>query len=719
MNGISVVIPTYNEKGTIGDLIKRIVAPLEKEEISYELIFIDDNSTDGTQQEILKHDRKKPVIFELKKGEQGKAYSLLQGFKLAKYDAIAMIDADLQYPPEVIPSMYEKLDQFDIVVAERRIRKTSFLRSLLSHGFIRFFGKTLHHLETDVQSGLKIFKKEIFEKVELNPTPWTFDLEFLVRSREQGYKITGHPITFEERKYGKSKVSIFKTIFEIGISAVKLKFSNQAIVTQSSGLNKLNSHQFFHKGNKYVTFNQFRHGESAFSSINARQKNILIMIAVLFLVGLVIDWHLTIILGIAFLTIVYLADIVFYLYLTIKSLATTPEILFKPEELQSIPENELPTYTILCPLYKEWHVLPQFVKAINDLDYPKEKLQVLLLLEEDDEESINRINSMNLPFYFQKLVVPHSMPKTKPKACNYGLHYATGKYSVIFDAEDIPEKEQLRKAVVAFNKLPGSTICLQAKLNFYNPKQNLLTHLFTSEYSLWFDLILPGLQSVNAPIPLGGTSNHFRTADLRSMNGWDAFNVTEDADLGVRLASRGLKTAIIDSTTYEEANSLTRNWLGQRSRWIKGYIQTFLVHTRKKNSNRGIKDSLLFQFVIGGKIFLLFINPVMWIIILLYFGLRPISGPFIESFFPTPVLYMGVASLLIGNFVYLYSYMIGCAKREKYELIKYAYLVPIYWLMMSLAAWVALYQLIRQPHYWFKTLHGLHLTPENKSALAS
>jgi glycosyltransferase involved in cell wall biosynthesis/O-antigen/teichoic acid export membrane protein len=310
------------------------------------------------------------------------------------------------------------------------------------------------------------------------------------------------------------------------------------------------------------------------------------------------------------------------------------------------------------------------------------------------------------------VVVPHSYPKTKPKAMNYGLQYATGEYLVIYDAEDVPESAQLKKAVLAFKKLPENVVCVQAKLNFYNPNQNLLTRLFTAEYSLWFDLVLTGLQSLNGPIPLGGTSNHFRTKDLHLLKGWDAFNVTEDCDLGLRLFKRGYRTAIVESTTLEEANSDLRNWYNQRSRWIKGYIQTYLVHMRRPGEffdDLKRPHVITFQLNVGGKILSMFINPIMWLITIVYFVFRSQVGPFIESFFPSFILYLGVFSFVVGNFLYLYYYLIGCAKRGQFGLIKYALLVPFYWLGMSVAAWRAVYEIMVKPHYWAKTVHGLHL----------
>ncbi len=469
---------------------------------------------------------------------------------------------------------------------------------------------------------------------------------------------------------------------------------------------------FFHKGRKFVHHGNFESIETAFYNLVASQKLIFTLIAALIGAAFYINWHLALVAAFSTLTIIYFIDFLFNAFIIYRSFSIRPEIIVTEEEISKISESSWPSYTIFCPLYREWHVLPQFVEAISKLDYPKERLQILLLLEEDDKESIEKIDDAMLPFNFEKIIVPHSMPKTKPKAMNYGLSFATGEYVTIYDAEDIPESDQLKKAVVAFTKAPAKVACMQAKLNFYNPNQNILTRLFAVEYSLWFGLVLPGLQSINAPIPLGGTSNHFRMASLRNIGGWDAFNVTEDCDLGMRLAKKGFRTAIVESTTYEEANSDIRNWYNQRSRWIKGYIQTYLVHNRKQKEffkNNRIKDFFSFQFVVGAKILAVFINPIMWVITACYFLFRAKIGLFIESFFPGPILYIGSFSLVFGNFLYIYYYMIGASKRGQNALVKYVFTVPLYWLGMSLAAWKAVYEIFVRPHHWSKTQHGLHL----------
>ncbi len=426
------------------------------------------------------------------------------------------------------------------------------------------------------------------------------------------------------------------------------------------------------------------------------------------IIGLaVVGYKVGLMIAVGAISALYFTDLIFTAYLVTGSIRAKN----RPPRtgLHELPT--WPVFTVLCPMYRETAVLPQFVRAIGAMDYPADALQVLLLLEEDDTETVDFARAMNLPPAFEIVVVPDSQPKTKPKACNYGLQIARGGYVVIFDAEDVPEPDQLKKAALAFSRLPGNVACLQAPLNFYNPRQNVLTRLFTAEYSLWFDLMLTGLQRLNGPIPLGGTSNHFRTDVLRGLGGWDPFNVTEDADLGIRLYKQGFRTGMLDSTTYEEANPDPRNWIRQRSRWIKGYMQTLLVHTRGGWDLRSTRDPhfLTFLLIIGGKVVVNFINPLMWAVTIGYFVFRGRVGTAIQALFPAPVFYIAVVTLLFGNMLFIYTFLLGSAHRNNHDLIKYGLLAPIYWLMMSIAACKALWQLMRNPHYWEKTQHGLHL----------
>ncbi|HZE86815.1 MAG TPA: glycosyltransferase [Methylomirabilota bacterium] len=709
---LSIIVPTWNEEGNIVPLITRIHETLSKNKITYEILFVDDHSTDKTRAKIKQYSKKYPIRLFLKLGKKGKAQSLIEGFSYANYKLLCMIDADLQYPPEDIPAMIAKIEKgADVVVANRKVKHTDALRTFISNANRIIFSKFLHGLDLDVQAGFKVFKKEIIERTTLSGGKWAIDMELLIHAKNAGYHIVSHDITFAKRDIGGTKINLLQASWEIGMNSLMLRFFRRDIIPFHRVKLQRKGRGFHYNGEEFIHHSLLSIKNSAFHRFSGMQILVLIGIFAILTLGLLINWHTTVLSFVAALTFLYFADLLFNLYLIIRSFSKPAEITISDEELATIADKDWPTYTVFCPLYKEWQVLSQFVTSMSRLDYPKDKLQVMLLLEENDTETIKQVKKYNLPAYFAVVIVPDSQPKTKPKACNYGLKLATGEYTVIYDAEDVPDPLQLKKAVLAFEKAGEKTICVQAKLNFYNPHQNLLTRVFTAEYSLWFDLVLTGLQSIHAPIPLGGTSNHFRTKDLHTLKGWDSFNVTEDADLGMRLVKAGYTTAIVDSVTLEEANSSLTNWFGQRSRWIKGYMQTYLVHSRSLSEFLKHKGTHLitFQLVIGGKVMSMFINPLMWAVTIGYFALRGFIGPTVESFFPMPVLYMGVFSLVLGNFLYLYYYMIGCAKHGHDELVKYVFLVPFYWLAMSVAAWIALFMLITAPHHWSKTKHGLHL----------
>jgi cellulose synthase/poly-beta-1,6-N-acetylglucosamine synthase-like glycosyltransferase len=386
---------------------------------------------------------------------------------------------------------------------------------------------------------------------------------------------------------------------------------------------------------------------------------------------------------------------------------------------------DLPRYTVLVPLHREGRIVPSLVDRLRRIDYPPSRVQVLLLVEGDDEETKAAIERQHLPRHIRMMVMPSGGPRTKPRALNIGLQDATGEYMVIYDAEDQPEPDQLRKAVEAFRSLPCDVVCVQARLIFYNRRQSLLTRMFAIDYALWYHQFLPGLtMGLTRPgsfVPLGGTSNHFRVEELRRLGGWDPFNVTEDCDLGVRLGRRGLRVAMLDSTTWEEAVPHVRPWVRQRSRWVKGYLQTYLVHMRhpmqllKQLGARGFVD---FQLLVGASSLLLLINPLMWVLTAIYIGSKGTStGAFIQSLYPASVYYPALLSLVVWNFVFFYSNAYVCVRRGFLDLTRYAMLTPLYWVLMSAGAWMGLISLIRNPFYWAKTEHGVSMSRVEAEAL--
>ncbi|GAA1796765.1 glycosyltransferase [Nocardioides hankookensis] len=420
-----------------------------------------------------------------------------------------------------------------------------------------------------------------------------------------------------------------------------------------------------------------------------------------------IFWPMATLIGIvAVLSLVYLLVSCYKFQLTFRALGTHLETDVTDEMVAALDDRDLPMYTILVPLYKEAGIVRRLVKGINGLDWPRTRLDVKLLCEEDDVETVEMIKSLNLPPHFHLVVVPDSQPKTKPKACNYGLQLATGSYCVIFDAEDRPDADELKKAYLAFQTVASNVACIQAKLNHFNQDQNLLTAWFANEYSMHFELVLPAMGAAGSPIPLGGTSNHFITSVLRELGAWDPFNVTEDADLGIRLHRQGYRTAMIDSTTLEEANSSVPNWIRQRSRWIKGYFQTWLVHMRSPGTlarETGVRGFLSFNLTMGNA-FVLLMNPIFWALSTLYIFTQ---AGFIQQMFPGFVFYAASALLFIGNFVFVYLNVAGSLQRGEFGITRTALLSPLYWGLMSWAAWKGAIQLFTNPFYWEKTEHGL------------
>lgn len=371
----------------------------------------------------------------------------------------------------------------------------------------------------------------------------------------------------------------------------------------------------------------------------------------------------------------------------------------------------LPRYSILVPLYREARVVEALVAALRALDYPSDRLEIALVAEADDDETLTALATASLDERFFVLAVPPGLPRTKPKAANYALQLLSGEFIVIYDAEDRPEPDQLLKAVAAFRAAPESVACLQARLNFYNARETWLTRMFALDYALWFDFLLPGLETLRVPMPLGGTSNHFRTDALRAICGWDPYNVTEDADLGIRLARLGLRVATLDSTTYEEAPVAFGTWLRQRSRWMKGYMQTWLVHMRNPArlvTHAGIGGLLGLQLFVGGTFLTALLNPLLWAAFLVstIFGDAPAT-----NFLNVPFAHASALSLFAGNALFTYLAMLGPYRRRWLALTPHGLAAPVYWLLISLAAYRGLWQLVVRPWHWDKTEHGLTREP--------
>ncbi len=499
----------------------------------------------------------------------------------------------------------------------------------------------------------------------------------------------------------------------------------------------------FQKMHSYKALEELRDrnpDESAYIILFPWQKVAIIILALIIGFFLIINTLYTIFVIFTLINITYFLMNPVKFYISVMGFTGSGRMVYvSNEDIDTINESTLPIYTILVPMYREKKMLPHILANIHNLDYPKNKLDVKLLMEEEDEETIGEARSLGLfgsvekiidPMtedeyreflkIFSPVIVPKSEIRTKPRACTYGLYRARGEFVVIYDAEDYPEPDQLKKAVIAFRKLGNDYACLQCLLNYYNSRKNILTRWFTIEYSYWYDYFLQGMDKVGAAIPLGGTSNHFRVKQLREIGAWDPYNVTEDADLGVRIARRNLKTGMLNSHTYEESVSSVQGWINQRSRWVKGFIITWLVHMRHPRilyKELGFKRFIIFQLTFGGNFYLPLVNVILWSV---FIAALLIPGIFSNWFDFRPFAFIAIFNLILGNLTYILLSVLATYKERQYDLLLFAFFSPIYWILMSIGAWKGAIQIVRNPYFWDKTAHGTDVAiqkPEDQNQM--
>ena len=396
-------------------------------------------------------------------------------------------------------------------------------------------------------------------------------------------------------------------------------------------------------------------------------------------------------------------------------LALTPPTDRRPDRW--IATRDLPVYTVLVALYREGAVVEGLLDALDRIDYPHAKLDVKILTEQGDYETLQAIARRNPRFGVEVLVLPPGGPQTKPRALNAGLLAARGEFLTVFDAEDRPDPKQLRVAVDAFRRGPRRLACVQARLAMDNLRDGWLSRQFAIEYAALFDVSLPALSTLGLPIALGGTSNHFRVDTLRELGGWDPGNVTEDADLGLRLARNGHSTETIDSVTWEEATASVVPWLKQRTRWMKGYMVTAIVHGRRPLGLARSLDSVAFlasQLLIGGVAMTALAYPV----VMAWLFIGGLSGALFSeplTLHEATLAGFGVINMIFGFSTGLACGWMGVDRRCPQRLTLDLALMPVYWLLVGAAAWRALWQIVTdQTTHWEKTTHGVSTTREAK-----
>ncbi len=373
--------------------------------------------------------------------------------------------------------------------------------------------------------------------------------------------------------------------------------------------------------------------------------------------------------------------------------------------------RRLPKVSVMVPLFHETEIAGALVRRLSRLSYPKALLEVILVLEASDRVTRDTLAQTELPTWMRVIEVPEgSGITTKPRALNYALDFCRGDIIGVWDAEDAPATDQIEQVVARFAQLPDDVACLQGILDFYNPRSNWIARCFTIQYASSWRIILPGIARLGLVIPLGGTTLFFRRDALEELGGWDAHNVTEDADLGVRLARFGYRTDLIDTVTHEEANCRAWPWIRQRSRWLKGFMITYLVHMRRPVQlwrDLGWWRFLGFQAFFAGAVSQFLFAPLMWSFWAIPLGfdhpLQQVAGPGLLYAMGALFVLIEITNLAVG--------WIAVSGRDHRFLALWVPLLPLYFPMGALAAGKALFELATRPCYWDKTEHG-HAAPD-------
>lgn len=385
-----------------------------------------------------------------------------------------------------------------------------------------------------------------------------------------------------------------------------------------------------------------------------------------------------------------------------------------PAEPEPPPLLRLPPVSLIVALYRESSIAPRLIRRLSRLDYPYDFLDVLLAVEAEDKVTRDALAAVTLPPWMRVVVVPPGRVKTKPRALNHALAQCRGSIIGIYDAEDAPEPDQIRKIVERFQARGPEVACLQGVLDYYNPRTNWLSRCFTLEYATWFRLVLPGIARLGLAVPLGGTTLFFRRQVLEELGAWDAHNVTEDADLGIRLARHGYRTEMVHTTTYEEANCRALPWVKQRSRWVKGYMMTWAVHMRRPRQlwhQLGARQFIGFQVMFLGSILQGLLAPLLWSFWLTAFGFW---HPIAEAL-PPPAFTAMIALFLLSEVTAITLGLLAL-KRSGHRLSPlWVPTLHVYFMLNAAAAYKALWEMLTRPFYWDKTGHGIFDTLDPKS----
>jgi cellulose synthase/poly-beta-1,6-N-acetylglucosamine synthase-like glycosyltransferase len=707
---VSVFIIARNELSELPYIVDKLLSELRTLKLSFELLFVDTGFFPNTHDYLAGLSVQIPLKIITPKRANGNLS--LEEIRNAIGSRIIIFDADLHCTSSAIPELLLGLEKHDIVIAKPGLRNMPWYRGVQSAcgSFLR--APLFLVLGTLPVNGLRGYRSSALQTIERSP------LFREQRPAEAQLLLLAHHLGLS---IGRMEAEMYSEIFSGWTRHVIGKYIDTTWEVVS--FRQHNSSRFLFPflypptkqeytaaGFTNVTDYLFLSDhESAKMHVTKETFSLAIVCAIGGSLGL---WGTSIVSGWSMLQLIFFALSLMYLTIIISKIwamilgAHYPYVHCSPEEIGSLSPAELPVITVLIPLYKEREIIPQLFRRISEFDYPVEKLDIIFILESTDQETISAFLTAQPPAHFKALLSPNVTPKTKPKALNVAFTKSKGEILVIFDAEILPDVDQLKKAYITFKQHPEAKY-LHGRMNVYNADFNWITHLYDAEFAYFYDYYLPGIVRMGVPIPLSGHSTYFRREVIEKVGGWDSYNIAEDCDIGIRIYRHGFKSGMmLDSFSWEQSTTTIPRWLRQRTRWEQGFIQTSLVHLRfpllLKTELGSWRNFFWFLYLVPGNVILNILHIFHWGLFFLWIFTH---AAFIEFLFPLSTIYFSMLTFIGGNYVLLMFHMLGLYSRRHYTGVKYALGSLVYWIMLGLATFRAAILFFFRPFSWDKTPH--------------
>lgn len=710
-NLVSVVVPTRNDRRFLRRCVEEVDDAMRAIDREYELIVVDDRSIDGTPELARSLQDRYPVRVVEQAGKRGRSVALKEGVDQAVGASIVLLDPDVRFATADFGAMLGKLDDATIVVANRS-RYATLWHAVFGRAFRWVFGNLLLSVEADIRSGIKMFRRSLLHSLRFDPEfdpRLGYDAVLLYHAKRAGWNVASVPVGYTRPVFHHGFGAAVAVRALLAFDVVRLTLSH-ALRSVLPFLYPPAPIEYFSAG--FTNVNDYLFLTSAQSAKGhiTRETVSLAFVAVLagaaFMFGVSSGFGVPLLTVIAFgISAMYVTLMSFKVAMLAASMPTANETI-GPEDLAAVTDEELPVVSILIPLYREKDIIPQIFRYLSDFDYPQEKLDIIFILESTDTETAEAFLAMHPPSHFKALLSPDVFPKTKPKAMNVAFGQAKGDVVVIFDAEVLPERDQLKKAYLTFKRNPGA-MYLHSRMDVYNAETNWITHLYTAEFSYFYHYFMPGLVASKYPVPISGHSTYFRKHVIEKVGAWDAYNVAEDCDIGIRLYRKGFGSGMmLDSHTWEQSTTTIPTWVRQRTRWIQGFIQTSMVQLRYpfllKRELKSWKNFIVFLMLVPGNVVLNILNIVQWAMFALW---HMTHAPFLQVAYSGVTLYMATTCFILGNFFFTFFGLYALYVRKHYSSVPWGFLMFVYWIMLGIATVRATLHLFLHPHKWDKTQH--------------